>query len=85
MNRSRRWFALLIGVVLSIALGTVPAHAFCYDDPHSSYTFVDGSAVCAYSGGGCSYCFVSGGRGSGSWDLCYYDWVTSDMTCTYWM
>jgi|HubBroStandDraft_3_1064219.scaffolds.fasta_scaffold19080_2 hypothetical protein len=82
MNRSRLWTALLVAVVVALAAGTVPAHAVCFDDPSSAYTFIDGSAVCAYSGGGCSYCITAGTRSPDSWDLCYYDWATGDMTCS---
>ena len=54
MDRSNRWVALVVAVVVALVAGTVPANAVCFDEPNSAYTFIDGSAVCAYTGGGCS-------------------------------
>lgn len=82
MSRTVRWIALLLALTVSFVAGN-KASAGCISNQNSALREIEGQEVCAGTGGGCSACFSSGGRGSGSWDLCYYDWVTGDLNCTY--
>jgi hypothetical protein len=84
MSRTVRWIALLFALTLAFAAGN-HASASCITNHNSELSVIDGQEVCAYTGDGCSACFSSGGRGPGSWDLCYYDWATGDLNCTYYM
>jgi hypothetical protein len=86
MSKTERWAALLVAVVLLIVVGTVPANAtYCNSYTNSALIYIDGSGYCAGTGGGCSACFTVAPRGPGSWNLCYYDWSTTDLTCHYYM
>lgn len=82
MLRTIRFGASLLVLTLAFAAGR-PVSAGCLDNPNSELVTIDDDATCAYTGGGCSVCFTGGPRGGGSWDLCYYDWETGDLNCTY--
>ncbi len=73
---------LLVGILSFVSAGT-KASAGCLNNRNSELTIIDGQEVCAYTGDGCSACYTGGKRGNGSWDLCYTDWATGDMACTY--
>jgi hypothetical protein len=83
MSRKTQWSALLIALILSLATGT-KASAYCIDSSDLTLAEVDGDYFCGYSGGGCSSCYAAGARGGDSWDICYYDWATTDEDCTAW-
>jgi hypothetical protein len=82
MRRMIRWFMVALILIVSVSAGK-PASAGCISDPNAALSYIDGQETCAYSGGGCSACFTGGRRGGGSWDLCYYDWNSGDLVCTY--
>jgi hypothetical protein len=73
---------LLVGVLSFLSVGN-KASAGCLNNQNSSLQIIEGQEVCAGTGDGCSSCYTSGGRGNGSWDLCYIDWATGDEACTY--
>lgn len=80
MLRVLRCGVLLLVLILALA-GVKPASAACIYNTSAGLYTIDGEVTCAYSGGGCSSCFTRSPRGDGSWDLCYYDWLTGDIDC----
>ncbi len=85
MSRKIRWAAFLIIMILTFVAGK-DASAGCISNATNSLTCEDDGTNCYCSGsggGGCSACFTRGGRGDGSWDLCYTDWVSGDEDCFY--
>lgn len=84
MSRKFRWKALLSAMILSLA-SVKPTSAGCINNPNSDMAVIDGQTVCAYTGDGCSACSSTGRRGEGSWDICYHDWETGDLVCTYYL
>jgi hypothetical protein len=84
MSKTVRWSTLLLFLILSLTTGS-PASAGCIENPNSDMSQIDGQTVCAYTGDGCSACSSTGRRGEGSWDICYYDWDSGDLVCTYYM
>jgi hypothetical protein len=82
MSRTVRLGILLLAGILSF-VATHQASAACISSDNSHLAVIEGIETCAGTGGGCSACFTSGRRGGGSWDLCYYDYHTGDLACTY--
>lgn len=83
MSKLVRLVAVLIVGILSFTAVVNRASASCISNSNSELAEIEGSYVCAYTGDGCSACFHSGSRGAGSWELCYFDYHTSDLACTY--
>jgi hypothetical protein len=83
MSRKVRWAGLLIAILLSFG-ALKGASAYCLDNSNSSLQCESEGTdcYCGATGGGCSSCFNSKGGGD-SWSLCYYDWETEDVDCTY--
>lgn len=83
MSRKIRWAAFLIAMVLS-AVAENEVLAACFTNHNSSmFCGDDGfNCYCAGHGDGCTVCSNTGG-GGGGWSVCYYDWNTGDMNCTY--
>lgn len=83
MSRKIRWAAFMIAMVLS-AVAANEVLAGCFTARNSSMICgSDGlSCYCAGTGDGCSVCSNTGG-GGGPWSICYFDYHTSDMNCTY--
>lgn len=85
MSRIVRLSTLLVVVALFLFGGAPVSATSCISDSRASMNEIDGIYVCSFAGGGCSSCFSRDPRGGGSWDLCYYDWATGDLHCTYYL
>ena len=85
MSRKVRLFAVLMIVALSFVALPNSASAYCNRYTNSELAEIDGIYTCAYTGDGCSSCFNYGTRGGGSYDLCYFDYHTSDLACFYYL
>ena len=82
MSRTVRLGVLLLAGALSF-VASKNASASCISNNNSSLTYIEGIATCANTGDGCSACFTREPRGAGSWNLCYYDFHSGDLNCTY--
>jgi hypothetical protein len=82
MSRKIRWSAFLMAMALSLVAEN-QVLAGCITNHNSSMSCgEDGSdCYCAGTGDGCTVCTNIGG--GGGWSICYYDWNTGDMDCTY--
>jgi hypothetical protein len=85
MSGTVRWGAMLFAVVLLLTANQPASATSCLDTRNSHLAEEDGESFCGGTGGGCSSCFTRDPRGDGSWDLCYYDWSSGDLVCTYYL
>jgi hypothetical protein len=83
MNRTIRLGMLMLAGVLSLIATSKVLSASCINNNNSHLAEIEGIATCAGTGDGCSVCFTREPRGAGSWNLCYFDYHTSDLACTY--
>jgi hypothetical protein len=82
MSKKIRWAAFLIAMILSgVAKNEVLAGCITNRNSSMDCDSTGFNCYCAGRGDGCSACTNIGN--GGGWSICYYDYHTGDMDCTY--
>lgn len=80
--------AALVACFVLLLTGSQQASANfgnCFNNPRSDLAYIDGSAVCAFNGGGCTFCSRANDPGPGSWQVCYFSVRTGTEVCVSYM